>query len=254
MQLKTLVSSIMTIWAINATVYKQSVINNTNATDLSIEAYTDRDRHTSTYSKYWPVYGNNNSFFYDSDTFGHIISADPCTQFTDNRQFRAYVNNLLVCNSTTKAWCVSDAYKCTLGKNRQCYNVEHIIDLNGPEFVGYNKNIFANVVMAYGQWNQELGRLAYKDYDANVNEKTIVYGQATIDTARQYIEKCHDLNYANVNANNNKLTNFQIMEIVFYCISLVSTIGYIAFMIYNKCKAIRPIYQSANLNDTISNV
>jgi len=88
------------------------------------------------------------------------------------------------------AWCHNEKYwKCQeeLGEN-DCYHVEHIIDKRSPEFeCDQCEDIAANLVMSYGQWDNELGR---KPYDVSTREKEIVYGKDKMDIARYYINYC----------------------------------------------------------------
>lgn len=101
-------------------------------------------------------YGNDDSRFFDDSTFGLDIYTDPCASVT-NVDFRKKVNSIAVCSGR---WCVNDTYNCVRYKTTECYNVEHIIDLNGGEFPKSCNNIAGNLVMAYGRWNSQLGSRA----------------------------------------------------------------------------------------------
>jgi hypothetical protein len=70
------------------------------------------------------------------------------------------------------------------------YDVEHIIDNNGPEYDNCNKDIVANYVMAKNEWNQMLGVIARFDYTKATNMKSQVYGKKMMKRVRLAIEKC----------------------------------------------------------------
>ena len=44
--------------------------------------------------------------------------------------------------------------------------------------------------MAWGSWNQALGRLAKNSYQDSLNEKMTVYGQIAVSDARRWILRC----------------------------------------------------------------
>ena len=142
--------------------------------------------HTKTYKEQWITTGNKNYYFYDIRTFGQN-SIDPCTVIKRNTIFRDnYVNKNILCEGI---WCINKAFKCNRYKTQTCYNVEHIIDTRR-----YNNdnctNIYANLVMAYGKWNTELGRLTYGDSET---EKREVYGNNIIKKTYEYINKCNPM-------------------------------------------------------------
>lgn len=144
--------------------------------------------HTKIYDELWDG-KNDNNMFYDNNTFGLNIYQDPCKKITNNKYFRDYVNNHTEC---TGKWCIDGIFGNCGGSERNCYEVEHIIDKNGPEFnVSTScKNIAGNIVMAWGKWNSALGGLASFDYKANINEKKIVYGRHMIEMVKLQIQRC----------------------------------------------------------------
>lgn len=94
-------------------------------------------------------------------------------------------------------YCLNGEWRCPQNSkgsrgSTDCYNVEHIIDKNGPEFKDYSKckDAIGNKIMAHGEWNQALGRLAEEDYQTVIYEKTRVYSQETMDEARASIREC----------------------------------------------------------------
>lgn len=121
--------------------------------------------HTASFTEYWASTGNNNYRFFHPGTFGADFSDDAaCQLISDNRDFRAIINAALPCQGL---WCQDGMFKCPSGDSRACYNVEHIIDQNGKEFPPE----LTNMVMAWGRWNQENGRLAQRNYQAAQQEK-----------------------------------------------------------------------------------
>src|ERR1700753_2039308 len=103
-------------------------------------------RNTNVYNSEWN--NNKNYNFYDPNTFGINIYSDPCTKINTNQDFRKYVDANIKCIGF---WCVNNKFICGRNGNTHCYHVEHIIDINGPEFDADSKNIAGNMVMAYGR-------------------------------------------------------------------------------------------------------
>lgn len=154
-------------------------------------------QHTEVYNQHWNENHNNNYYFYDPMTFG--MDYDPCQKLDNttkfkNKDFKIYISEQVQCLGE---WCTNDGYFCK-GDNKNCYNVEHMIDENGPELKDYDKNIFGNLVMAYGLWNQQLGWIAWYDYSASAAEKEEVYGKDRMDKARNLIMTCNQPNTINI--------------------------------------------------------
>jgi len=152
---------------------------------------------TKIYDDFWD---NNAQYdFYDPRTFGINIYKDPCTPITYNTKFRTYVSKHIKCIGK---WCLNKEWKCpkntkNSNHNANCYHVEHIIDIKGPEFKdNYNaKQIAGNMVMAWGRWNAQIGS-ANKNYNVTSNEKAKVYGADMMLKVRNIIRDC-------INKNNN---------------------------------------------------
>jgi hypothetical protein len=144
-------------------------------------------QHTSSFLEYWNKFGNDNHYFYDSFTFG-MDSTSPCMKISNNTEYRRFVNS----QPCSGYWCIDNTFKCK-GDNQNCYNVEHIID---KRVVGDNGNIYGNLVMAWGRWNQELGHLKYEDSE---KEKEIVYGVERVDRAKNIIVQCNSNNNVTMN-------------------------------------------------------
>jgi hypothetical protein len=127
--------------------------------------------NTQFYNNFWTTIHNYNYQFYDDRTFG-VDRENPCELINDNPKFRKLMNQEFIC---TGNWCINNTYNCIRGDSKNCYNVEHIIDLNGGEFKNSScKSIIGNLVMSCGTWNQQLGSLSISlvgGYAANINEK-----------------------------------------------------------------------------------
>jgi len=140
-------------------------------------------KHTTSFDNY------KKEELYDNRTFGYNIYKNPCTVINNNKKFRNYVNNNINCIHN---WCVNNKYSCKDHlDDRMCYEVEHIIDKNGPELTKYCKNIAANMVMALGKWNKELGELTYDDYYLSKREKANVYGKDIMKEVYNKIKECN---------------------------------------------------------------
>lgn len=134
--------------------------------------------------------GNKDYFYFDVRTFGSDFSEEvQCKTVyeTSNQPFRNYISQRFDCDGE---WC-NDGWHCTVPM--ECYEVEHIIDKNGPEFTNQfcNKNVFGNLVMAYGRWNRQLGNLQNKNYKYSLNEKREIYNEERLNMARAIIERCN---------------------------------------------------------------
>lgn len=141
--------------------------------------------------------GNKNSFVrrsYGGDlkNYLHDIPITPQT-------YKRHLNEELPCKFK---YCYDNAWKCKRGDSRNCYNIEHIIDLHGPEYSDHIncKNIAGNMIMAHGEWNQQLGQIARKNYAGSKREKTIVYGKRIMKRAEESIQSCIE-KHSNVKPN-----------------------------------------------------
>jgi hypothetical protein len=135
------------------------------------------------------TYSTDSKHNYHPNTFGIDLYDDPCKHLSA-QQFRANINNpnhksYVKCNSNI---CKDDAFIGSI--TTIAYDVEHIIDNNGPEYKNCNKDIVGNYVMTKNKWNQILEIVAKFDYDKSTMEKTKVYGNQMMNRVRLNIEKC----------------------------------------------------------------
>lgn len=126
---------------------------------------------------------NTNNQYFDARTLGsgsHRI---------DNKSFRKQINKQFECEGE---YCNSGKYKCKGPGDTGCYHVEHIVDINGPEYKDHPecKDIAGNKIMASGKWNTGLGGYANKDYLGAQGEKQKIYGSDIITSAHNSIRQC----------------------------------------------------------------
>jgi len=157
---------------------------------------TNSSEHTQSYQDHWLHGKNRDYYFYDEMTFGMDLDfLEPCKEMTA-QEFRSQLKkaqrqDLIKC---TGAWCIEGEFKCKQHDSQTCYNVEHIIDRAGPEISTNreDKDIVANYVMAWGLWNQEIGKFTKTNYSVVKNEKSLIYGSRRISQVRQKIQECID--------------------------------------------------------------
>lgn len=131
-------------------------------------------------------YLSPNNLFLKNTFIENIISNknnenDICKKYTSRKQFIKYLNdNNIKCNGR---WCNGN-YKYI--KSSDSYEVEHIIDLKNSELNNCNKNIYGNIVLAYGLWNRQVGNL---NWTYAKKEKKLVYKEI-FDKAIHNIKKC----------------------------------------------------------------
>lgn len=132
---------------------------------------------------------SNKDTFHRSTYGGNIRGLDPYKP-TTTQTYKKHVNQEVKCHGP---YCFNGQYGCgSKSDTRSCYNVEHIIDRNGPESADYArcKDVPGNMIMSYGPWNQQLGGIARKSYQTSLDEKTAVYGIDLINSARSAIQRC----------------------------------------------------------------
>jgi hypothetical protein len=144
-----------------------------------------KEKHTDLYLTKWKEIGNKNNYFYHPFTFGINVAKDPCAP-VDLKRFLAVLNEKK-CNGE---WCINNKFgQCGKG-GQNCYQMEHIFDKNGCDYTTKETEIWANVVMAYGNWNSQVSNCAMKGCTNTLNEKIEIYGKTMIDTIRNRIELC----------------------------------------------------------------
>ena len=147
-------------------------------------------KHTKTYLEYKEGLFKYEDFFMKSSFLGDNPSLDICEPMSKTRYLTLLKKNNIVCSGK---WCNEEGgFGCQVGNSQDCYNQEHIIDLKNsdPEFGNaFEKDILGNFIMAYGRWNQELGRL--RDWESIKNEKREIYRSEIFDKAYKNVKECH---------------------------------------------------------------
>ena len=197
---------------------------------ISLTIRVSAQIHTQFFLKNWNLIGNNNSYFFDNRTLGIGYPIDPCTSNSKmgNHKFRHYVNLMTEC---TDQWCVDDEFKCIKGDLKRCYDTDHIIHPDGPELPGYNKNIFGNLVMSSGIWNQQMRRLLVKNYSALREEKEIVYSSSIIERVRKIVITCQE-----TSPDSRKLESLRVFAIICVAFIFVCCCGITLSFIENECR------------------
>lgn len=144
-------------------------------------------KHTNFYVNNWKKDRSNRGLFFDDRTYGYK------TRFalTIVKTRATFLQKIAV--KCTGRYCTNGEFSCK--NNPDCYHVEHIIDMNGPEFGRGNacKDIVANKVMAYSRWNQALGgktKGGLNGYATVAIEKEEVYGKDVMRIVRSKIREC----------------------------------------------------------------
>lgn len=141
--------------------------------------------HTTEYTQYWNIEGNSNSLFYNNQTFGSQIFRDPCVIISDLSLIKKIINSQISC---TGKWCQSGEFLCQTSPD--CYDLQYLIPLNGPEFQNSCKNITGNLVMSWKRWNQDIQKLIVDNYQNALTELNTILGLDTLILARSLIETC----------------------------------------------------------------
>ena len=141
--------------------------------------------HTSEYQQFWKSKGNTNYYFYNNLTFGSQIFKDPCVIVSDLNLVKTIINSEIQCDGE---WCKSAQFLCT--DTLDCYDLQYIIPLNGPEFKNSCKNITGNLVMSWKRWSQDLDKIIIYNYQNGINELNTILGLDTLIYARSLIETC----------------------------------------------------------------
>ena len=145
------------------------------------------DNHTDFFNKNYKNKINDEQFF-DNRTFGLLLYEDPCTPIPYNYIFRSYVKNNIKCIGPL---CINNEFKCLYNpdpnkRDRSCYEVDHIIDRRSISVNKSKLDIAANLVLANGIWNGQLGLLSLENSN---KEKRLIYG-SIIDDVKLTIDLC----------------------------------------------------------------
>lgn len=198
-------------------------------------------KHTAVYD----LYKNNFNKLYLSETFGGDLGIDVCEKYSREKYIRLLNSKGIKCRGD---WCDSNGQFSCKESSNECYHGEHIIDMSNSD-TGYDNNIFGNVIMAYGKWNQQVGQLCL---DNVKSEKREIYG-AIYDKAMENIIKCNKACGINNNTNPEDFDFFEydvklwIVILSSVLILMVLIFAFICLRYFNKIGCFKKqVYIPAN--------
>ena len=161
--------------------------------------------HTDIYKAYKNGSFTNTLYLKYTYLGNDIKNFDPCTPISDSYGRYIFIGILeSVRKRCSGDWCDKNGgYGCMRNgvTTRECYEVEHIIDRkkSAPYIDGnLSRDILGNLIMAYGQWNAQLGYRNSLTWNDVQNEKMEIYGETIFKRALEAVEKCAtDRNYYN---------------------------------------------------------
>lgn len=148
-------------------------------------------QHTDTYKKFMAGTLKADDIF-QANTFSAGSLEERCKSYKGDIR-KPFVRDLVRHNISCDIHCVNkdknNGFNCLQRNNQDCLNVEHIVDKSNSDLVkrGNNVNIYGNLIMAYGKWNQAVGR---KRCDVSEIEKKAIYG-SFYDDARRNVIVCN---------------------------------------------------------------
>ncbi len=165
--------------------------------------------HTLEYTQNYNSNGNDNNYFFDSNTFGVDLiekyNLNPCEKYDRTKFIKLLYKYNIKCNG---CWCTSNNCGHTY-KKYGCYEMEHIFDKDGCQFTdsgdvlrkevsqsdtlpsGHKgvKLYLPNLVMASRKWNRQVSHRILGCV-GTLKEKTQIYGQNKIDKITQLLGNC----------------------------------------------------------------
>jgi hypothetical protein len=176
-----------------------------------------------------------------NETFNFETICKPLPKAPRKTYIQFLNNSGIECSGS---WCIDDQFKC-LPHNLDCYHAEHIIDLNDecslPDVKNMEKNILGNLIMSWGRWNMQIGKLKWEHVEM---EKRTIYGDEIVDMAIYYITKCNELygnnkNNNNTNNSDNNLSGFVMFVVItIIVIVVVVIIGTLVYFVYEYIKKV----------------
>lgn len=154
-----------------------------------------KGEHTETYYNWIEDMFSGNLFLPNTFVNNIVDSNDLatiCRSYTRSKYLNFLRDKNIRCSGS---WCINNEFSCKDNTDPNaktvldCYQGEHIIDRRNsiPEFAEDDKNIFGNIVMAYGLWNNQIGKLTW---DRTEIEKREIYGDRLVNIAIENIRKC----------------------------------------------------------------
>lgn len=151
---------------------------------VSADHFAAKDCKDPPHTKTYDEYQGKLSELIQADTFGGNFP-NKCDDLGKNYR-PAYIkilkDNNIQCSGK---WCIDGEWKCN--RTNQCYQVEHIVDKANTPYDNCNPFILGNLIMTYGQWNNEIGQ---KCWDQVLQEKLEVYGKEIFCNAIKNVVEC----------------------------------------------------------------
>lgn len=197
---------------------------------------TDCNARTEVFNNHGPF--NDNNYYFVTDTYT-LETYLRCIKVS-NRDFKNRLNIIYPCDGIH---CVTNTthrntWGCKLDNSQDCYNVEHIIPTanNIPTLRECDTNIYGNLVMAYGRWNQQLSNSYY-------GEKYLIYKDIYLRAYTAVYECCKN----NALELDPPCIAGSISWIIMLFVSIILFVIVAAFVIYSYSK------YNINKNDEYNN-
>ena len=162
---------------------------------------------------------NNHTVYYETgnlsllETYLPRQGYDPCTPYGNRSQ---YIDDLQAAGiDCTGPWCsTSGNFSCT---GLDCWQVGHIYDLaNSPFSAEYDLNVYGNIIMSYGRWNQAVSQKTWPIVQA---EKSYIY-RDIMDEAGIYLHLCSRRNITMTETITQTVSGSSLVFIVIISVSI----------------------------------
>jgi hypothetical protein len=134
---------------------------------------------------------NQDNYYFVPETFQagkQERSSYLCNLDEGKKSFWDLINDQIACIGTHCQPGITPPWACLASDNQECYHATYIFPINHGlfELRGCSVNIIGNLVMSYGQWDQQLSNSHY-------DEKLLIYGDL-FKQAYQTIQWCCQTN------------------------------------------------------------
>lgn len=192
------------------------------------------------------ICSNKNTEIYETDEYDYndlfqsntFIETNKCVDLGKSprtKYLKILNENNIKCSGI---WCINGNFEWNA--NKQCYEVEHIVDRHNTPYDACNTNILGNVVMAYASWNNQIGQLCWDDAK---NEKIQIYGKEIFCKAVKNIIECSNCNAPlpiecnpdqTINKTTQKESNEQLIYIIVIATLAVIFVTIVICIIFNN--------------------
>lgn len=123
--------------------------------------------------KHTEIYQSNSSQpLYISESFGILLSENPCTKIHNDNEYKKYLPSNL-------------SQKICSGNKNKCYTMGYIV-----KKASYN--ILVNTILAYKPWMEQLEKLSKSDSEYEMNQ---VFNYMIRYNAEEKVKECSGLGY-----------------------------------------------------------